>query len=268
LVVSSHSSVDATELPNVLSDDGQASATAEEAARGSVHTVVGVAAHDLLSARSRRRLYHVSRLIQIIIKRVVDVVMALALMVALLPVLLVVAVAIKLDSPGPLCYNRVRVGKNGRHFTMYKFRTMSSDAERRLCDLQHLNAGGAHMVKIKDDPRVTRIGRLLRVSSIDETPQLLNVLMGDMSVIGPRPQTPEEVAHYTDAQRVRLTVLPGITGLWQVKDRHNPSFEQWIAWDVHYIARWNLWLDLCIAGRTFVMIVTDIGRAVVRAVAR
>lgn len=233
---------------------------------------VGVAAHgsahEVLSTRLRRRLYHVARLIQLIIKRVVDVVMALALVVALLPVLLIVAIAVKLDSPGPLYYNRVRVGKNGRHFTMYKFRTMSSDAERRLRDLQHLNTGGAYMVKIKDDPRVTRVGRLLRVSSIDEVPQLLNVLLGDMSMIGPRPQTPEEVAHYTDAQRVRLTVLPGITGLWQIKDRHNPSFEQWIAWDVHYIARWSLWLDLCIAWRTFVMIVADICRAASRALAR
>lgn len=267
MVASSHSSVDAAELSNVLSDDDQAS-SAVEAAYDPVHVVQGVAAHDVHSTRSRRRLYHVLRLIQLIIKRVVDVVMALALVAALLPVLLIVAIAIKLDSPGPLFYNRARVGKNGRHFTMYKFRTMSSDAERRLRDLQHLNAGGAYMVKIKDDPRVTRVGRLLRVSSIDETPQLFNVLMGDMSIIGPRPQAPEEVAHYTDAQRVRLTVLPGITGLWQVKDRHNPSFEQWIAWDVHYIARWSLWLDLCIAWQTFVMIITDIGRAVIRAAAR
>ncbi len=234
------------------------------AAHGVLSPLALPASHPLVA---RRRQHLALYLLQLSVKRVVDVALALALLVALLPLLLVVIAAIKWDSPGPLFYNRARVGKRGRPFTMYKFRTMTSDAEQRLRGLQHLNAGGAHMVKIKNDPRVTRVGRVLRASSIDEVPQLLNVLKGEMSIIGPRPQTPAEVALYTDEQRLRLLVLPGITGLWQVKDRHNPSFEQWITWDLHYIATWSLWLDLCIAWQTVVMIIVDIRRAAFRALA-
>jgi len=264
VVVSSRSLTDATQTTQSSSefaDDTWTRYPIDAAAHAL--TPEGVGEKALVAARWRQ----LSHTLQLVVKRVVDVVLALGLLAVLSPVLLLTAVAIKLDSPGPLFFNRVRVGKNGCHFTMYKFRTMSSDAERRLRELQHLNEGGAYMVKIKDDPRVTRVGRLLRASSIDELPQLLNVLLGDMSIIGPRPQTPAEVAHYTEAQRVRLTVLPGITGLWQVKDRHNPSFEQWIAWDVHYIARWSLWLDLCIACQTFVIIIADIRRVIARSFA-
>jgi lipopolysaccharide/colanic/teichoic acid biosynthesis glycosyltransferase len=156
----------------------------------------------------------------------------------------------------------MRVGKDGRPFVMYKLRTMTADAEQRLADLQHLNQGGPHMIKIADDPRVTRVGQLLRATSIDELPQLLNVLKGEMSVVGPRPQTPDEVALYTQEQRLRLAVKPGMTGLWQVRDRRNPSFEQWIAWDLAYIRGWSLWLDLSIACQTIAIIVVDSWSAV------
>jgi lipopolysaccharide/colanic/teichoic acid biosynthesis glycosyltransferase len=164
-------------------------------------------------------------------------------------------------------YNRVRVGKDGRTFVMYKFRTMAADAEQRLASLQHLNQGGFHMIKIPQDPRVTRIGKLLRPSSLDELPQLVNVLKGEMSLVGPRPQTPSEVALYTPEQRGRLAVRPGITGLWQVRDRHNPSFVQWVRWDLTYIEHWSLRLDAWIIWQTAVMTSRDTCRAIMRLVA-
>lgn len=215
---------------------------------------------------ARRR--DLARALQLGAKRALDIALALTLLVLLAPVMALAAIAIKLDSAGPVCFNRVRTGKDGASFTMYKFRTMHADAEARLARLQHLNAGGAHMIKIANDPRVTRVGKILRASSIDELPQLLNVLTGEMSLVGPRPQTPEEVALYTDEQRRRLVVKPGITGLWQVRDRHNPSFEQWIYWDLTYVAEWSLWLDLRIAGATIAMILVDIWAAVGRRAAR
>ncbi len=202
------------------------------------------------------------------VKRVVDIVGAVALLILFAPLLILAAIAIRLDSPGPVCFNRPRSGKHGAPFTMYKLRTMYTDAEARLAELQHLNAGGAYMIKIVDDPRITRAGQFLRASSIDELPQLLNVLMGQMSLIGPRPQAPHEVALYTDEQRRRLVVRPGITGLWQVRDRHNPSFERWMLWDFTYIDNWSLWLDLTIALRTLAMIVVDIGRIALRPLRR
>ncbi len=213
----------------------------------------------------RRKL---SRHLQRSVKRAVDIVGAAALLIPFAPVLVLATIAIRLDSAGPVCFNRVRSGKDGAPFTMYKLRTMHTNAEARLAELQHLNAGGIYMIKIVDDPRITRVGRFLRVSSIDELPQLVNVLKGEMSLIGPRPQSPNEVALYTDEQRRRLAVRPGITGLWQVHDRHNPSFERWMLWDLTYIDNWSLWLDLTIALRTLAMIVVDIGRIVLRPLRR
>ena len=195
--------------------------------------------------------------LQLALKRALDLTVALLLMPVYLPVLLILAIAIKLDSPGPVFYNRVRVGKDGTPFVMYKLRTMVADAEQRLADLQHLNAGGAHMIKITNDPRVTRVGRFLRLSSVDELPQLFNVLKGDMSIVGPRPQAPHEVALYTAEQRQRLAVTPGITGLWQIRDRHNPSFERWVSWDLTYIAHWSLLVDIRILLQTFTMVLAD-----------
>ncbi len=206
--------------------------------------------------------------LQLGVKRTIDIVGAAALLILLAPLLVLAAIAIRLDSAGPICFNRPRSGKDGVPFVMYKLRTMHTDAEARLAELQHLNAGGVYMIKIQDDPRITRVGRFLRASSIDELPQLINVLKGEMSLIGPRPQSPNEVALYTDEQRRRLVVRPGITGLWQVRDRHNPSFERWMLWDFTYIDSWSLWLDLTIALRTLAMIVVDIGRIVLRPLRR
>ena len=185
------------------------------------------------------------------LKRALDLALAIPGLIAISPFLAVIAIWVRLDSAGPALFRQVRVGQGGRLFTMYKFRTMVVDAEDLLADLQHLNAGGKYMIKIPDDPRVTRVGRALRRLGLDEFPQLWNVLRGEMSMVGPRPQVPKEVAEYTEADRRRLSVRPGMTGLWQVTARNDPSFERLVALDLTYIDHWSLGLDLRILLRTF-----------------
>jgi lipopolysaccharide/colanic/teichoic acid biosynthesis glycosyltransferase len=233
----------------IVMDDAAWKTPAEDAPRAEAARPQPVAATSTPIVRPGR--------LQPALKRVLDITLVLMLMPVYLPVLLILTLAVKLDSPGPVFYNRVRVGKDGTPFVMYKLRTMAADAEHRLADFQHLNRGGAHMIKIADDPRVTRLGRFLRASSLDEVPQLLNVLKGDMSIVGPRPQAPNEVALYTNEQRQRLAVTPGITGLWQIRDRHNPSFERWVSWDLTYIAHWSLLVDIRILLQTFAMVLAD-----------
>ena len=184
------------------------------------------------------------------LKRVIDVGVSSSLLVLLAPLLVGVAAAVKLDSRGPALFRQRRVGIDGREFTMLKFRSMCADAEERLAGIAHLNAGGAHLIRIPADPRVTRLGGLLRRTSLDELPQLVNVLRGEMSLVGPRPQSPGEVALYTSEQRQRLNVRPGMTGLWQVTSRDNPSFDEWVRLDLDYIRQWSLGLDLRILLRT------------------
>ena len=196
--------------------------------------------------------------VQALAKRAIDVTVSLALLVPLAPAFPLLALIIKRDSPGPVLFNQKRVGRGGREFLMYKFRTMVPDAEARLQDLQHLNEGGAYMIRIKDDPRVTRVGRFLRRSTIDELPQLLNVLKGEMSLVGPRPQAPNEVALYTPEERRRLAMRPGMTGWWQVTDRHVSSFPSMVARDLEYIERWSLRMDALIAVRTVGLIVGEV----------
>jgi len=183
-------------------------------------------------------------------KRALDCTLAAGGLALTWPLWILIALLIRCDSPGPVLFRATRVGRHGRPFTMYKFRTMQVDAEARLAELAHRNLGGAYMIKIPDDPRVTRWGRLLRRTSLDELPQLLNVLRGAMSLVGPRPQAPNEVALYTPQQRRRLAVLPGITGLWQVTARHSPSFDEWVRLDLAYIDGWSLGLDLQILAQT------------------
>jgi lipopolysaccharide/colanic/teichoic acid biosynthesis glycosyltransferase len=184
------------------------------------------------------------------IKRALDIAVSGLGLLWLGPSLGLISLAIKLDSPGSLLFNRPRIGRNGQPFVMYKFRTMHDGAEHKLRELAHLNEGGCYMIKIPNDPRVTRIGRVLRRTSLDEFPQLVNVLKGDMSLVGPRPQAPNEVALYTDRQRRRLEVLPGITGLWQVTSRNDPSFERWVQLDIEYIDSWSLKKDVLILLKT------------------
>ena len=160
------------------------------------------------------------------------------------PVVGAIALKIRLEGDGPIFYGGRRIGLGGREFRMYKFRSMCADAEARLSSLAHLNVGGSQLVRIPNDPRVTRLGAILRRTSLDELPQFLNVIRGQMSLVGPRPQAPNEVAQYSARQRRRLSALPGITGLWQVTARDNPSFDEWVRLDLEYIDTWSLWLDM------------------------
>jgi len=183
---------------------------------------------------------------QLAVKRAFDFTVSLVGLVALAPIVAVIALAVKLDSPGPVFFRQRRVGVGGRLFWIYKFRTMARDAEGRRSGLQHLNQyGDGRFFKIKSDPRVTRVGRFLRRTSLDELPQLINVMCGEMSLVGPRPPVPEEVADYTEHHLQRLTVTPGITGLWQIKGRSDIlDFEEVVRLDLEYISTWSFWKDL------------------------
>jgi lipopolysaccharide/colanic/teichoic acid biosynthesis glycosyltransferase len=188
------------------------------------------------------------------IKRAFDILVSATALTLLTPLLLGLMVLIRLDSRGPAIFRQHRVGKNGREFTLFKFRTMVRDAEARLESLQELNVGGKQLIRIHNDPRVTRIGHFLRPTGIDELPQLINVLRGEMSLIGPRPQSPSEVELYTERERRRLEVLPGISGLWQVEDRSEDSFDAWVRQDLKYIDEWSLLLDLKITLKTLAIL--------------
>jgi len=181
---------------------------------------------------------------------VFDRVGAALLLTAFAPVLAAVALAVRLDSPGPVLFRQVRVGRYGRAFQIYKFRTMHVDAERRLAEVRHLNEQDGVLFKIRDDPRVTRVGRYLRRFSLDELPQLFNVLGGTMSLVGPRPPLPREVAAYPADARRRLAVRPGMTGLWQVSGRSDLPWEEAVRLDLRYVENWSLTLDLVILLRT------------------
>ncbi|MEM6295289.1 MAG: sugar transferase [Myxococcota bacterium] len=187
---------------------------------------------------------------QLAAKRLVDIAGGLVGLLLAGPIMLVTAVAIKLDSAGPIFFKQVRAGRNGRKFTMYKFRSMVVDAEAKKAALMHLNEMGGPVFKIKRDPRITAIGRFIRKTSIDELPQFFNILVGDMSLVGPRPPLPSEVEDYEPWQRRRLSVKPGLTGLWQVSGRNQVDFEEWMQLDLEYIDSWSLWLDIKIIAKT------------------
>jgi len=184
------------------------------------------------------------------VKRAADVITAALALTLLSPVLLAVAVAVRLSGPGPILFRQRRVGQDGREFTLHKFRSMVTDAERRLGALSASNESDGLLFKMRDDPRTTKVGKLLRRWSLDELPQLLDVLRGDMSIVGPRPPLPSEVARYDEWLRNRLRVKPGITGLWQVSGRHTLSFEDYVRYDLFYVENWSLALDLFISLRT------------------
>ena len=188
--------------------------------------------------------------IGLLLKRALDIVISISILVVLAPVLLAIAIAIKLDSRGPVFYMSDRIGKKGRVFRCTKFRTMIRDAEKRRADVMHMNERDGVLFKISNDPRITKIGRFLRKYSIDELPQFYNVLRGDMSIVGPRPPLASEVREYKLSHLRRLDVTPGITGLWQVQARQDPSFDNYISLDVAYIEGWSIWLDLKIIART------------------
>lgn len=184
------------------------------------------------------------------LKRTLDLVVASGLLLVCGPVIVAAMVAVRLTSPGPALFRQQRIGRDGRPFTMLKLRTMVRDADQRLDELTHLNEAQGHFFKVAADPRVTRIGAPLRRWSLDELPQLINVLRGDMSMVGPRPPLPEEVERYDPWHRRRLRVRPGITGVWQVSGRSNVPFEEAVRLDLFYIENWSLGYDLYLLGRT------------------
>ena len=194
-----------------------------------------------------------------LVKEIVDRLGALMLLVLFGPVLLAVALCVRITSRGPVLFRQVRVGRDGGEFRIFKFRSMYVDAEARLAELRHLNEHDGVLFKIRDDPRVTPVGRWLRRFSLDELPQLLNVLAGQMSLVGPRPPLPQEVAAYADDVRRRLAVKPGMTGLWQVSGRSDLSWEEAVRLDLRYVENWSLSLDLVILLRTMTAVVRSSG---------
>jgi exopolysaccharide biosynthesis polyprenyl glycosylphosphotransferase len=197
-----------------------------------------------------------------LVKRALDVTVSFVLIVLLFPVLTAVALVIKLTSKGPILFLQERVGLNKRRFLIYKFRTMVPNADKMLHGLEMLNEVAGPVFKIKNDPRMTPIGRLLRRASIDELPQLFNVLKGDMSLVGPRPLPVRDYEGFSeDWQRRRFSIRPGITCLWQVNGRSSISFEKWMQLDLQYIDQWSLWLDFKILVLTVPAVLKGSGAA-------
>jgi exopolysaccharide biosynthesis polyprenyl glycosylphosphotransferase len=193
------------------------------------------------------------------IKRAFDLVFSVCALIVMLPFFAVIAIAIKLDSPGPVFYLSERIGKKGRVFRCTKFRTMVADAETRKTDILHMNERDDVLFKVANDPRITQLGRFLRKYSLDELPQFWNVLRGEMSVVGPRPPLGSEVMKYQLSHLRRLDVMPGITGLWQVQGRQDPSFASYVSLDVNYIDNWSIWLDFKIMVRTLHVVIAGTG---------
>ncbi|MGI6109637.1 MAG: sugar transferase [Eubacteriaceae bacterium] len=200
-------------------------------------------------------------IVYLIFKRAFDVIVSLIALILLMPFFLVLACLIIIDDPkGSPVYKQERVGKNGRVFTFYKFRTMYVDAESHLPDVLELNEMNGHAFKIKNDPRITRLGKHIRKFSIDELPQFLNVLKGDMSLVGPRPPLPREVMQYNDYEMLRLSVKPGLTCYWQTcPNRNDISFEEWVSLDIQYIRDRNVCVDLRLLFKTVVVMFTGEG---------
>ncbi|OIB03756.1 multidrug MFS transporter [Paenibacillus sp. LC231] len=192
-----------------------------------------------------------SKFLYLTVKRGMDLLFALLGLILLSPLFLIVSILIKLEDPkGSVFFYQTRIGKNERPFRMYKFRSMVSNAEELLDKLLEQNEISGAMFKMKEDPRITKIGRFIRKTSIDELPQLWNVVRGEMSLVGPRPALPREVLQYSSYDKLRLKVSPGCTGLWQVSGRNNLSFQEMLALDLEYIERRGIWLDVKVMFRT------------------
>jgi exopolysaccharide biosynthesis polyprenyl glycosylphosphotransferase len=198
--------------------------------------------------------------LQLVVKRFVDIVASALLLIVMAPILLLIAVVIKMDSKGPVLYRSLRIGKKGQTFLCFKFRTMVANADGLRKHLEHLNERDGVLFKIDLDPRITRVGKILRRFSLDEWPQLWNVLKQDMSLVGPRPSVPDEYNQYALSHLRRLDVTPGVTGLWQVTARRDPSFESYLALDKEYVNNWSLWLDCKIILKTFRVVLSGSGQ--------
>ena len=189
------------------------------------------------------------------IKRIFDIVAATCGIVLLSPLMIIIAVLIKTEDHGPIFYKQVRVGKNGKTFKMYKFRSMFVNADKMLTKLKEHNDVEGPMFKMKDDPRITKVGHFIRKHSLDELPQFLNVLRGDMSLVGPRPPLPSEVEEYSEYDKQRLFVIPGCTGLWQATERNEVGFNEMVQLDIQYIQRASFIFDLWIIWKTVEIII-------------
>lgn len=194
-----------------------------------------------------------------LLKRLLDIVVSVSVLIALFPFFLFVAILIKCGSRGPVFYVSTRLGKDGRFFRCFKFRTMVIDADKARAHLLKMNQRDRILFKIENDPRITPLGRILRKYSVDELPQFVNVLRGEMSVVGPRPPLAPEVHQYEPRHLRRLSVIPGITGLWQVQARTDPRFDTYVSCDLEYIETWSLWLDLKIMFRTIAVVLAGTG---------
>ena len=194
-----------------------------------------------------------------ILKRTIDLVLSSAALVVLSPGMLLVMAVIRADSPGRPIYVQKRVGKDGRIFNMYKFRSMCVNADAKLNELKEQNEMDGPVFKMAHDPRVTRVGHFIRKYSIDELPQLINIIKGDMSIVGPRPPIPDEVSQYNAHQAERLTVVPGLTCYWQISGRSDVSFEEWVELDLKYIRERSLLTDIRIIFKTFKAVLTGQG---------
>ena len=195
----------------------------------------------------------------LVLKRILDIVVSSLALILLAPLLIAIVIAIRLDSPGPALYVSERIGKKGQVFGCIKFRTMVRNAEKLRTSVLSMNERDGILFKMKNDPRITRLGRILRKYSLDEIPQFFNVLFGDMSIVGPRPPIASEVKEYELKHLRRLDVTPGITGLWQVQGRQNPSFNEYILLDLAYIENWSVWLDMKIIIRTIGVVFAGTG---------
>ncbi|SHE37204.1 sugar transferase [Clostridium fallax] len=190
-------------------------------------------------------------------KRIIDIMGSFVGLLLLSPLMIIISILIKTESKGPIIFKQVRVGKNGKTFKMYKFRSMVNNAEELKSKLEDKNEMSGPMFKIKDDPRVTKIGKFIRKTSIDELPQLVNVLKGEMSLVGPRPSLEKEVAQFEDWMNKRLEVKPGLTCYWQVEGRNDIDFEEWMKLDVKYVEDRSTWLDIKLIFKTFFVLFGD-----------
>jgi exopolysaccharide biosynthesis polyprenyl glycosylphosphotransferase len=223
-------------------------------------TLPGARIEEFDGIRIMSLVYGPDRAVALVVKRSVDVATSALALVLLSPILGALALWIRARDGGPVLFRQTRIGEHGRPFLVVKFRTMIADAEERLRELEDRNEIRGHAFKVTDDPRVTRTGAVLRALSLDELPQLWNVLRGEMSLVGPRPPLPREVNQYDVWHRRRLSMKPGITGLWQVAARRESEFDRWVRMDLDYIDRWSLWLDVKIIARTIPAILTQQGR--------
>lgn len=206
---------------------------------------------DRQKVKSRKKYYFV--------KRIFDVVLSIGGLIILSPMMAVIAYKIKKEDGGPVFYKQIRVGKNGQPFEMYKFRSMCVDADKMLAKLKEQNDVDGPMFKMKEDPRVTKIGHFIRKHSLDELPQFFNVIKGNMSLVGPRPPLPSEVAEYSDYDKQRLYVIPGCTGLWQATERSEVGFNEMVQLDIEYIQKASLLFDLWIIWKTIEIVIRPNG---------